>query len=52
MTMDKTTTAVGDNSKPKEQFVHSVFESIAGKYDLMNDILSFQPSIRLGVSSR
>lgn len=42
MTMDKTTTAVGDNSKPKEQFVHSVFESIAGKYDLMNDILSFR----------
>ncbi|MEK3659019.1 demethylmenaquinone methyltransferase [Paenibacillus sp. NPDC058367] len=42
MTMEKTTTAVGDNSKPKEQFVHSVFESIAGKYDLMNDILSFR----------
>ncbi|WP_302058060.1 demethylmenaquinone methyltransferase [Paenibacillus sp. MZ04-78.2] len=26
----------------KEQFVHSVFESIAPKYDLMNDILSFR----------
>ncbi|TBL80006.1 demethylmenaquinone methyltransferase [Paenibacillus thalictri] len=29
-------------SKSKEQFVHSVFESIAPKYDLMNDILSFR----------
>lgn len=29
-------------SKPKEQFVHSVFESIAPKYDIMNDILSFR----------
>ncbi len=28
--------------KPKEEFVHSVFESIAPKYDRMNDILSFQ----------
>lgn len=28
--------------KPKEQFVQSVFESIATKYDLMNDILSFR----------
>ncbi|MCZ8520539.1 MULTISPECIES: demethylmenaquinone methyltransferase [Paenibacillus] len=28
--------------KNKEQFVHSVFESIAPKYDLMNDILSFR----------
>ncbi|AEI41341.1 demethylmenaquinone methyltransferase [Paenibacillus mucilaginosus] len=28
--------------KSKEQFVHSVFESIAPKYDLMNDILSFR----------
>ncbi|WP_040951191.1 demethylmenaquinone methyltransferase [Gorillibacterium massiliense] len=27
--------------KSKEQFVHSVFESIAPKYDLMNNILSF-----------
>ncbi|HEY0828213.1 MAG TPA: demethylmenaquinone methyltransferase [Bacilli bacterium] len=27
--------------KSKEQFVHSVFESIAPKYDLMNDVLSF-----------
>jgi len=40
--MEKTTTAGVDNNKPKEQFVHSVFESIAGKYDLMNDILSFR----------
>ncbi|WP_284640237.1 demethylmenaquinone methyltransferase [Paenibacillus silviterrae] len=29
-------------SKSKEQFVHSVFESIAPKYDVMNDILSFR----------
>ncbi|MCU6795827.1 demethylmenaquinone methyltransferase [Paenibacillus sp. WQ 127069] len=29
-------------SKSKEEFVHSVFESIAPKYDLMNDILSFR----------
>lgn len=43
MTMDKTISAVsGDGGKPKEQFVHSVFESIAGKYDVMNDILSFR----------
>ncbi len=42
MTIEKTT-AIGDQgTKPKEQFVHSVFESIAGKYDLMNDILSFR----------
>ncbi|WNR47070.1 demethylmenaquinone methyltransferase [Paenibacillus roseipurpureus] len=27
--------------KSKEEFVHGVFESIAPKYDLMNDILSF-----------
>jgi demethylmenaquinone methyltransferase / 2-methoxy-6-polyprenyl-1,4-benzoquinol methylase len=26
----------------KEQYVHSVFENIAHKYDLMNDILSFR----------
>jgi demethylmenaquinone methyltransferase/2-methoxy-6-polyprenyl-1,4-benzoquinol methylase len=26
----------------KEQFVHSVFESIAPKYDFMNDLLSFR----------
>ncbi|GGF88746.1 demethylmenaquinone methyltransferase [Paenibacillus abyssi] len=30
------------DSKSKEQFVHSVFESIAPKYDLMNDLLSFR----------
>lgn len=28
--------------KTKEQFVHEVFESIAPKYDVMNDILSFR----------
>lgn len=28
--------------KPKEQYVHSVFQSIAGKYDVMNDTLSFR----------
>ncbi len=28
--------------KSKEEFVHSVFQSIATKYDLMNDILSFR----------
>ncbi|WIM38789.1 demethylmenaquinone methyltransferase [Paenibacillus sp. PK4536] len=28
--------------KPKEQFVQSVFESIAPKYDMMNDLLSFR----------
>lgn len=28
--------------KSKEQFVHEVFESIAPKYDLMNDITSFR----------
>jgi demethylmenaquinone methyltransferase/2-methoxy-6-polyprenyl-1,4-benzoquinol methylase len=30
------------NTKSKEEFVHSVFESIAPKYDLMNNILSFR----------
>ncbi|MBD2845168.1 demethylmenaquinone methyltransferase [Paenibacillus sp. IB182496] len=30
------------DSKSKEQFVHSVFESIAPKYDRMNDLLSFR----------
>ncbi|WP_072327671.1 MULTISPECIES: demethylmenaquinone methyltransferase [unclassified Paenibacillus] len=30
------------DGKTKEQFVHSVFESIAPKYDLMNDIISFR----------
>lgn len=29
------------SSKPKEKFVHSVFESIAPNYDKMNDIISF-----------
>ncbi|WP_248925426.1 demethylmenaquinone methyltransferase [Paenibacillus hamazuiensis] len=29
-------------TKSKEEFVHSVFESIAPKYDMMNDILSFR----------
>ncbi|MBP1994720.1 demethylmenaquinone methyltransferase [Paenibacillus eucommiae] len=29
-------------SKSKEEFVHSVFESIAPKYDLMNNVLSFR----------
>jgi demethylmenaquinone methyltransferase/2-methoxy-6-polyprenyl-1,4-benzoquinol methylase len=29
-------------AKTKEQFVHEVFESIAPKYDKMNDILSFR----------
>lgn len=28
--------------KSKEQFVHQVFESIAPKYDFMNDLLSFR----------
>lgn len=40
--MNKTTTAGGNGTKPKEQYVHSVFEKIAGKYDIMNDILSFR----------
>ncbi|MBP1907491.1 demethylmenaquinone methyltransferase/2-methoxy-6-polyprenyl-1,4-benzoquinol methylase [Paenibacillus turicensis] len=31
-----------NDSKPKEEFVHDVFESIAHKYDVMNDILSFR----------
>lgn len=42
MTVDKATVIGEQGEKPKEQFVHSVFESIAGKYDLMNDILSFR----------
>ncbi|WP_150271053.1 demethylmenaquinone methyltransferase [Paenibacillus tepidiphilus] len=42
MTTDKTSALTEAGVKPKEQFVHSVFESIAGKYDLMNDILSFR----------
>lgn len=31
-----------DRTNSKEQFVHSVFESIANKYDMMNDLLSFR----------
>ncbi|WP_322905568.1 demethylmenaquinone methyltransferase [Paenibacillus campi] len=31
-----------ESAKPKEQFVQSVFESIAPKYDMMNDLLSFR----------
>ncbi|MDF2924383.1 MAG: ubiquinone biosynthesis methyltransferase UbiE [Paenibacillaceae bacterium] len=31
-----------NKAKTKEQFVHEVFESIAPKYDLMNDVLSFR----------
>ncbi|OPA81440.1 bifunctional demethylmenaquinone methyltransferase/2-methoxy-6-polyprenyl-1,4-benzoquinol methylase [Paenibacillus selenitireducens] len=31
-----------NSPKSKEQFVHSVFESIAPKYDIMNDVLSFR----------
>lgn len=42
MSIEKTTTASESTVKPKEQFVHSVFESIAGNYDIMNDILSFR----------
>ena len=29
-------------AKSKEKYVHSVFENIAPKYDMMNDILSFR----------
>ncbi|MDF9840326.1 MULTISPECIES: demethylmenaquinone methyltransferase [unclassified Paenibacillus] len=42
MTIEKTSALGETKAQPKEQFVHSVFESIAGKYDLMNDILSFR----------
>lgn len=42
MPIEKSTTVSDNKEVPKEQFVHSVFESIAGKYDLMNDILSFR----------
>lgn len=31
-----------NRTQTKEQFVHEVFESIAPKYDLMNDVLSFR----------
>ncbi|CAM4221824.1 demethylmenaquinone methyltransferase [Paenibacillus tarimensis] len=30
------------DAKTKESFVHSVFETIAPKYDMMNDLLSFR----------
>lgn len=44
--MDNQTTKLDmskhDGKNPKEQYVHSVFESISGKYDMMNDILSFR----------
>jgi len=33
---------MNSKAKTKEQFVHEVFESIAPKYDLMNDIISFR----------
>ncbi|WP_223066625.1 demethylmenaquinone methyltransferase [Paenibacillus caui] len=33
---------MANKAESKEQFVHAVFESIAPKYDLMNDILSFR----------
>jgi demethylmenaquinone methyltransferase/2-methoxy-6-polyprenyl-1,4-benzoquinol methylase len=36
------TNAKTNTTKTKEEFVHSVFESIAPKYDLMNSILSFR----------
>jgi demethylmenaquinone methyltransferase / 2-methoxy-6-polyprenyl-1,4-benzoquinol methylase len=42
LTTEKTTASQETAVKPKEQYVHSVFESIAGKYDTMNDILSFR----------
>ncbi|KOR90640.1 demethylmenaquinone methyltransferase [Paenibacillus solani] len=31
-----------DGKSPKEEYVHSVFESISGKYDMMNDVISFK----------
>lgn len=33
---------MAEKAEGKEQYVHAVFESIAPKYDLMNDILSFR----------
>ncbi|WP_379129182.1 demethylmenaquinone methyltransferase [Paenibacillus sp. sgz500958] len=42
MTIEKTTAVSENNVQPKEQYVHSVFEKIAGNYDRMNDILSFR----------
>lgn len=32
---------MANSTKPKEEFVHDVFQQIAPKYDRMNDILSF-----------
>jgi len=31
-----------DGKSPKEEYVHSVFESISGKYDMMNNVISFR----------
>lgn len=33
---------MGKENQSKEQFVHQVFESIAGRYDFMNSLLSFR----------
>lgn len=40
MSVSKTNNAT-KKAKSKEEFVHGVFESIAPKYDLMNNIISF-----------
>ena len=50
MNMTKTKTTV-KTTKTKEEFVHSVFESIAPKYDLMNNILA-STDIKHGVNSQ
>lgn len=42
MSMEKSTVTSESPIKPKEEFVHSVFEKIAGNYDFMNDVLSFR----------
>lgn len=31
-----------DGKRPKEEYVHSVFESISDTYDMMNDVISFK----------